>query len=215
MRVHYAIFAKALEEARGMTDEELRTTTNAGSSSSYYIRDGERLIPLKAVLRLAYMRAGRTWDYPQSKAAFNFLRDGFSVVYRPTTTTLNEEKRREREWVERITRPGQSDFRQALIERDGSCALTGFSALRALEAAHVVPVRTDGSDADGNGILLRADLHKLFDADLLAINPADGSVWLHSSCHEDYKELLSVRYDGASGVPLEAFAERWSTRFQR
>lgn len=214
MRVNHAAFAKALEEARSMTDGDLRAATNAGSSSSYYIRDGERLLPMKAVLRLAYMRAGRTWDGPQSKAAFDILRDGFPVVYRPTTKTLNEEERREREWVERIARPGQSDFRQALIARDGSCAITGFSVLRALEAAHVVPVKTGGSDAVGNGILLRADLHKLFDADLLAINPANGSVWLHVSCREDYEELLDARYDPASGVPLEAFEERWSTRLE-
>lgn len=53
MRVNYAAFAKALEEARGMTDGELRAKTNAGSSSSYYVRVGERLLPMKAVLRLA------------------------------------------------------------------------------------------------------------------------------------------------------------------
>jgi hypothetical protein len=134
MRVNHTAFAKALEEARGMTDGELRATTNAGSSSSYFIRDGERLLPLKAVLRLAYMRAGRTWDGPQSKAAFDFLRDRFPVEYRPTTKTLNEDDHREREWVERIARSGQSDFRRAVIARDGACALTGFSVLRALEA---------------------------------------------------------------------------------
>ena len=214
MRVNHAAFAKALEEARGITDGELRATTNAGSSSSYYVRDDERLLPMKAVLRLAYMRAGRTWDGPQSKAAFDFLRDRFPVVYQPTTKALNEDEQRERQWVERIARPGQSDFRRALIARDGSCAITGFCVLRALEAAHVTPVEAKGSDAIGNGILLRADLHKLFDADLLAINPMDGAVWLHSSCREDYEELLDVRYNAASGVPLEAFAKRWSTRFE-
>ena len=213
MRVNHAVFAKALEEARGMTEGELRATTNAGTSSSYYVRDGERLLPLKAVLRPAYMRAGQTWDGPQSKAAFAFLRDRFPVEYRPTTKTLNEDARREQEWVERIARPGQSEFRRALIARDGVCALTGFSVLRTLEAAHVVPVKTNGSDAVGNGILLRADIHRLFDAHLLAMDPADGSVWLHSSCQEDYEELLNTRYDPANGVPLEAFAERWSMRF--
>ncbi|TGX48732.1 HNH endonuclease [Sphingomonas gei] len=64
-------------------------------------------------------------------------------------------------------------------------------------------IKADGSDADGNGILLRADLHKLFDADLLAIDPADGAVWLHSSCREEYEELR--------GCPLRC-GERGGTR---
>lgn len=214
MRVSHTDFAEALEKARSMTDGELRATTNAGSSSSYYVRDGERLLPMKAVLRLAYMHAGRKWDGPQSKTAFDFLRGRIAVVYRPTMKALDEDDRRERQWVERISRPGQSDFRRALISRDGVCALTGFSVLHSLEAAHVMPVRADGLDTVSNGILLRADLHKLFDANLLAINPADGTVWLHSSCETDYKALLDACYHAASGVPLKAFADRWSLRVQ-
>lgn len=159
MLVSHAEFAGAFDKARGMAIKELRAATNAGSSSSYYIRDKDRLLPLKAVLRLAYLLAGKTWDGPQSKAAFEFLRDRFPVEYRPTVKTLNDDDRRQREWVERITRPGQSEFRRLLVARDGACALTGFSVLRALEAAHIVPVKADGSDTESNGILLRADLH--------------------------------------------------------
>lgn len=138
--------AEALEEARGMTDGELRKSANAGTSSSYYIRDGDRMLPMKAVLRLAYIREGMEWDGPQSKWAFNTLRDRFPVVYRPARQTLIDDNLREREWVERIARPGQSDFRQALIARDGACALTGLSKnrfkRRAIAYEAVVPPRS-------------------------------------------------------------------------
>ena len=65
-------------------------------------------------------------------------------------------------------RPRQDAFRQALLlAYEGRCALTGCNAEPALEAAHVADWRSE-NDA-GAGILLRADLHKLFDAGLLVI----------------------------------------------
>ena len=65
-------------------------------------------------------------------------------------------------------RPRQDAFRQALLlAYEGRCALTGCDAEPALEAAHVADWRSE-NDA-GAGILLRADLHKLFDAGLLVI----------------------------------------------
>lgn len=65
-------------------------------------------------------------------------------------------------------RPRQDAFRQALLlAYEGRCALTGCDAEPALEAAHVADWRS-GNDV-GAGLLLRADLHKLFDAGLLVI----------------------------------------------
>ena len=65
-------------------------------------------------------------------------------------------------------RPRQDAFRQALfLAYEGRCALTGCDAEPALEAAHVADWRSE-NDA-GAGILLRADLHRLFDAGLLVI----------------------------------------------
>ena len=65
-------------------------------------------------------------------------------------------------------RPRQDAFRQALLlAYEGRCALTGCDAEPALEAAHVADWRSENDP--GAGILLRADLHKLFDAGLLVI----------------------------------------------
>ena len=65
-------------------------------------------------------------------------------------------------------RPRQDAFRQTLLlAYEGRCALTGCDAEPALEAAHVADWRSE-NDA-GAGILLRADLHRLFDAGLLVI----------------------------------------------
>lgn len=71
----------------------------------------------------------------------------------------------------------QAQFRRALEEFASCCEISGETAGPALEAAHIIEVKDDGGYAASNGILLRADLHRLFDSGALTIN-LDGSVVL-------------------------------------
>lgn len=81
----------------------------------------------------------------------------------------DERKKRLREIVERR---GQPDFRNKLIAAyGGRCAITGCDAVAALEAAHIVPYSGPQSNHVSNGLLLRADIHTLFDLDLVRIDP--------------------------------------------
>ena len=41
-----------------------------------------------------------------------------------------------------------------------------------LDAAHIVPVRSGGTEDPANGLLLAASVHRAFDAGLWAINPS-------------------------------------------
>lgn len=59
----------------------------------------------------------------------------------------------------------QARFRQMLLATYDRCALTGEICPEALEAAHIVPVKYGGQEILPNGILLRADLHRIYDAD--------------------------------------------------
>ncbi len=69
-------------------------------------------------------------------------------------------------------RRGQAKFRRSLLVAYRSqCAVTGCQIESLLEAAHIIPVSEDGSDAESNGLLLRTDIHTLFDLGLLAIDP--------------------------------------------
>lgn len=87
------------------------------------------------------------------------------------------------------SRRGQPRFRQSLVEAyDGRCALTGCDAPAALEAAHVRSHSAGGGYETRNGILLRADLHTLFDLGLLGVEPTTGRALLHP-------ELLGTRYE--------------------
>ena len=59
----------------------------------------------------------------------------------------------------------QARFREMLLGSDSRCAVTRELCPVVLEAAHIVPVKNGGQEVLSNGILLRADLHRLFDAD--------------------------------------------------
>ena len=69
-------------------------------------------------------------------------------------------------------RLGQGGFRMlvtGLYER--RCAVTRERTLPALEAAHIRPYTEGGSHAASNGILLRRDIHSLFDAGYVTVTP--------------------------------------------
>lgn len=68
-------------------------------------------------------------------------------------------------------RRGQSRFRANLIGAySGKCAVTGSRIEELLEAAHIVP-HAEGTDYRvSNGLLLRADIHTLYDLHLLSVD---------------------------------------------
>lgn len=74
--------------------------------------------------------------------------------------------------IERKIRKGQLKFRNNLLEiYNNSCAISDCNVINALEAAHIQKHSVSGINSTSNGILLRSDLHKLFDSNLLKINP--------------------------------------------
>jgi putative restriction endonuclease len=69
-------------------------------------------------------------------------------------------------------RLGQGVFRIAVIDAySRRCAVTRERTLPVLEAAHIVPFATGGEHAVNNGLLLRRDLHVLFDRGYVTVNP--------------------------------------------
>lgn len=82
---------------------------------------------------------------------------------------------RRRVLAEIAVRRGQAAFRRELLDvYGGRCAVTGCDAEPVLEAAHITPYRGDHTNTVTNGLLLRADIHTLFDLGGLGINPDDG-----------------------------------------
>jgi putative restriction endonuclease len=69
-------------------------------------------------------------------------------------------------------RLGQGIFRVAVMDAySRACAVTHEHSLPALEASHIQPYAKNGPHDVRNGILLRADLHRLFDQGYVTITP--------------------------------------------
>jgi hypothetical protein len=97
--------------------------------------------------------------------------------------------------VSRLKRD-QGRFRAALLKETMICEITGESELRALEAAHIVPVSAHGKFDAKNGLLLRADIHTLFDRGLLHIG-GDGAVTLDQDfLHKESNYLTEANTKG-------------------
>lgn len=86
-------------------------------------------------------------------------------------------------------RVGQGEFRRRLLERFGPiCAFTGPQPLHSLQASHVTPYSEDPRHDIAGGLLLRADLHTLFDERFITIDEKSLRVRIDASLRR-YREL--------------------------
>ncbi|RMD83027.1 MAG: HNH endonuclease [Candidatus Dadabacteria bacterium] len=72
-----------------------------------------------------------------------------------------------------LVRPrlGQGTFRVAVTDAYGrACTVTGEHSLPALDAAHIKPYSAGGEHAVHNGLLLRSDIHRLFDKGYVTVS---------------------------------------------
>ncbi len=89
----------------------------------------------------------------------------------------NVEDGRKRTLRQIAQRQGQGAFRRSLFDAyGGRCAITSCDVAETLEAAHIFPYRGEDTNHVTNGLLLRADLHTLFDLGLIAIDSSDFSI---------------------------------------
>ncbi|NYI59117.1 HNH endonuclease signature motif containing protein [Cellulomonas soli] len=69
-------------------------------------------------------------------------------------------------------RRGQQQFREHILATQGSvCAFTGDAPPRVLEAGHLYSYARLGTHVEHGGVMLRRDIHRLFDDGLLAVEP--------------------------------------------
>jgi hypothetical protein len=109
-------------------------------------------------------------------------------------------------------RRGQGKFRQKLIDAyDGKCAISGCEIIDVLEACHIKSYLGDNDHHPENGLLLRADLHTLFDLLLLGINPVTKCIELHPSLHgSEYGQFQGKAILDSSIQPsFDALRLRW------
>lgn len=118
------------------------------------------------------------------------------------------------QFVARKIRAGQPQFRENLLRLyNNQCAITASTPTAVLEAAHIVFHAKSGLNKVCNGILLRADLHILFDDNLLRIHPKTLKVVLDKCLKgTDYWLLngaaLRARVDGTH-PSTDCLHRRW------
>lgn len=93
-----------------------------------------------------------------------------------------------------VGRRGLQAFRRVLLSAyAGRCAVSGCDLADVLEAVHLVPYRGEQTHQVSNGLLLRADLHTLFDLGLMSVDPKSRRLAMHSSLENSaYAEFGGV-----------------------
>ena len=94
-----------------------------------------------------------------------------------------------------VRRRGQPEFRRALLKAyDGKCSITGCDAEDALEAAHILPYRGAETNRIPNGLLLRADIHILFDMGLIAVDISNMTLLVSPDLEPTEYNLLAGKH---------------------
>jgi len=102
-------------------------------------------------------------------------------------------------------RLGQGAFRVLVIEGyQRRCALTGEKTLPVLEAAHIKPYAAQGPHRLQNGLLLRSDLHILFDQGYFTVTP-DHHVIVSKRIREEFQN--GKEYYAMDGKLLKVMPE--------
>ena len=89
---------------------------------------------------------------------------------RTTEPVLLGTRKRSKSEVERAERDPLFKF-NILKRFSGKCLVTSLDVTEMLDAAHIIPVASGGTEDPENGLLLSASVHRALDAGLWAINP--------------------------------------------
>ena len=92
-------------------------------------------------------------------------------------------------------RDGQSQFREALLANyDRRCCVSGCLIAQIVQAAHIVPFSVIPEHRIDNGLALRADLHVLFDAGMITIDPDKYTVCISRGLlGSEYRQFDGIR----------------------
>ncbi len=113
-----------------------------------------------------------------------------------------------------LKRRGPRQLRHSLLQAYGNrCAFTGTCVKDLLEVAHVTPFPSGDVNSLENVMLLRTDLHTLWDLNLIALDPQDMTIHvskrLRGSVYENLAGRTIVDRRDGSQLSTTALLERW------
>jgi hypothetical protein len=124
---------------------------------------------------------------------FHFDRDfdGLNITEEAVDDDINERILRSLR-----VRRGQNKLRDNLFTlHNGACCITGTKIKEVLHACHINPHRQTGDNRLSNALLLRSDIHDLFDGHLIGVNPNTYTVHVNPA-------LLNTEYGELDGKKL-------------
>lgn len=163
-------------------DEPVATRVSVTRYTAHYAgtwRELEGALTVEQLRSVALNRSKQQSISPLDPGKVEALLAGVGVPVPPPTPPAGSTLPAGRRSALVRVRTGQQGFRRELVRRDGLvCAITGPCPAEALQAAHLRAFATHGEHRVEEGILLRADVHLLFDRGLMAVDPSSGLVRL-------------------------------------
>jgi putative restriction endonuclease len=206
----YATFAESIRAYRARTERERQPDPRIGCLilSEPFFLDEEDWVPSPPDWS-ANIVQGKTYETAEPVGASLWQEVTMALVsaearevWQPAAPLVAESGARY--GSEYLVRPrlGQGGFRVVVTEAyHRRCAVTGEKVLPVLEAAHIKPYGESGPHRVENGILLRADLHALFDGGYMTVTP-DMHVEVSRRIHDDYdngEEYLAPAWPAIGG----------------
>lgn len=187
-------------QTEGRTDRKIIEHQAAGVELLVFYREATRQYPgggfrYEGPFRYVSHSGGKPTSFVLRRAGEDADPDPPETPFDPDS--LEDGRRKTLAEIKR--RQGQPAFRRKLLAAyGGRCAATGCPIEALLEAAHIRPYLGEATNLVQNGLLLRADLHTLFDLGLVSV--ADDGRLLVS------KRLDATEYARLAGRPLRSAA---------
>ena len=205
-------FKNAIYQYR-RTDRRIEPDPSIGSLilATPFFLDEDNWIPVPQSWSSSIVQ-GKTYDTEteEGKQLFDAVQNKLTL-----NTVVREEGSRYGEPQIIAPRLGQGGFRVIVTEAyHRRCAITGEKTLPVLNASHIKPYSKEGPHIASNGLLLRQDIHTLFDRGYITINE-DHVVEVSKRIKADYgngKEYYAYHGKPLSNIP-DKIEERPSQEF--
>ncbi len=160
-------------------------------------------------------QVGKTYDTenPIGARLWSAVRERLASTAAREELAIEDEARGGRRYLA-LARLGQGSFRVLVTDAyRRRCAISGERTLPVLQAAHILPYAEKGPNVVSNGMLLRSDLHTLFDQGYLTLDP-DLRVLVSRRIKEEYENGREYyRFHGHELAPPPDPSDRPSPAF--
>lgn len=172
-------------------------------SEPFFFAEGNPIAVPPSFARSVQVGKRYSTDETEGRRLFAELQRRLTHVARPGPGPATEEVAMAGGGTPRIVIPrlGQGGFRVTMIEAyNRRCAMTGERTLPALEAAHIRPYTSGGGHDARNGLLLRRDLHSLFDQGYVTVDPGERRIVVSGRIRSEFENGRD--YYALHGKPL-------------